>query len=106
IIFNLVAELSKPIVRIEDAPSSIEVNVRTKGNSVFLYLINFTSDMRRPIQEIIPCRNIKISLFMMQKVKSIKALWLERNLDFAQKGNSISFALPVIKDYEVIEVKI
>lgn len=106
IIFNLVAELSKPIVRIEDAPSSIEVNVRTKGNSVFLYLINFTSDMRRPIQEIIPCRNIKISLFMMQKVKSIKALWLEKNLDFAQKGNSISFALPVIKEYEVIEVKI
>jgi hypothetical protein len=106
IIFNLVAELSKPIVRLDSAPSSIEVNLRTKENSVFLYLINFTSDMRRPIQEIIPCRNIEISLFRKEKVKNIKALWLEKNLEFAQKGNSISFALPVIEDYEVIEIKI
>jgi hypothetical protein len=62
--------------------------------------------MRRPIQEIIPCRNIKVNLFMKEEVKSIKALWLEKNLEFAHKGNSISFALPVIGDYEVIEIKI
>jgi beta-galactosidase GanA len=106
IVFNLVSGLSEPVVKLEDAPSSIEVNVRRKGNSIFLYLINFTSDMRRPIQEIISCRNIKIRLFMKEKVKSIKALWIEKNLEFAQKGDSISFALPVIEDYEIMEIKI
>jgi len=106
IVFNLVSELSEPIVRLENAPSSIEVNLRRKGNSIFLYLINFTSEMRRPIQDIIPCMNIKIHLLMEEKVKSIKALWLEKNLEFAGKGNSISFILPVIEDYEVMEIKI
>jgi hypothetical protein len=106
IVFNLVSELSEPIVRLENAPSSIEVNLRRKGNSIFLYLINFTSEMRRPIQDIIPCMNIKIHLLMEEKVKSIKALWLEKNLEFARKGNSISFVLPVIEDYEVMEIKI
>jgi hypothetical protein len=43
---------------------------------------------------------------MKEKVKSIKALWLEKNLKFASKGNSVSFVLPVIEDYEVMEIKI
>lgn len=106
IVFNLVSELSESMVKIENAPSSIEVNVRRKGNSIFLYLINFTSDMRRPIQEIIPCTNLRITLFEKEKVKSISALWLEKNLEFTREGNSISFALPVIEDYEVMEIKI
>ncbi len=106
IFFNLVSELSKPIVRLENAPSSIEVNLRIKENSIFLYLINFTSEMERPIQKIIPCIDLKIDFLIKEKVKSIKALWLDKNLKFVQKENSISFVLPVIEDYEVMEIKI
>lgn len=106
IVYNLVSELSKPVVQLENAPSSIEVNLRRKGNTIFLYLISFTSDMRRPIQEIIPCRNVKINLFINEKVKSIKALWHKKNVEFTRKEDSISFVLPVIEDYEVLEIKI
>ena len=62
--------------------------------------------MRRPIQEIIPCMNIKINLLVAEKVKSIKALWLEKKLEFAREGSSTSFVLPVIEDYEVMEIKV
>lgn len=106
IIFNLVAGLSRPMLGLENAPSSIEVNIRSKGNTIFLYLINFTSSMVRPIQKITPCTNVKINLSVEKKVKSIKALWLEKNVPFRREGNTVSFTLPVIEDYEVIEVKV
>ena len=106
ILSNLVSEFSKPFVRLENAPSSVEVNVRKKGNSVFLYLINFTSEMKRPVQRIIPCQNIMIDILLSEKVKSLKALCLDKNLEFTDTGNSISFVLPVLEDYEVLEIRL
>jgi hypothetical protein len=104
ILANLVRDFSASFIT-SDAPSSIEVNLRKKENSIFLYLINFTSEMKRPIQRIIPCSNIKIDLMIHEKVKSLKALCLDRNLEYTISGNSISFILPVIEDYEVLEIK-
>ena len=106
ILLNLVSELSQPMVRLVNVPSSVEVNLRRKGNSVFLYMINFTSEMRRPIQKIIPCTNLKIDLLSRQEVKSVKALCFEKNLQFTRNENSISFILPVIEDYEVLEISL
>lgn len=106
VLSNLACEFSEPFVRLENAPSSIEVNVRKKENSVFIYLINFTSEMKRPIQRIISCLNIKIDILLTEKVKSLRALCLEKKLEFTNKGNSISFVLPVIEDYEVLEIEL
>ncbi len=94
------------MIRLEDVPSSVEVTLRRGANSIFLYMINFTSEMKRPIQRIIPCRNLKIELVINEKVKSINALWLAKTIDYQQKEHSVSFMLPVIEDYEVIEIKI
>jgi hypothetical protein len=105
ILSNLVREFSKPIVNLENVPSSVEVNIRRKENSIFLYLINFTSEMKRPIERIIPCPNIKIDLLLNENVKNIKAMCLGRNLTFDHKGGSISFVLPILDDYEVMEIK-
>jgi hypothetical protein len=104
ILFNIVGEFSKPFVSLENAPSSVEVNIRKKGNSIFLYLINFTSEMKRPIQKIIPCTNIKIEILLNKQVKSLKALWLKKDLEFTSSGDSVSFILPVIEEYEVMEI--
>lgn len=106
LVLNLVAGLSRPVIKIDNAPSSVEVNIRRKGNTVFIYLINFTSAMVRPIQKIFPCTNIKIELLIERKVKNIKALWSVKDLDFEQKASSASFTLPVLEEYEVLEVKI
>ena len=103
---NLVYGLSKPMVRLENVPSSVEVALRRGTNSVFLYLINFTSEMKRPIQRIIPCHDLKIELLLDENVKSVNALWLGKNIDFRSGEKSVSFVLPVIEDYEVIEIKI
>lgn len=104
ILSNLVNELTNPFVWLNNAPSSVEVNVRKKETSIFVYLINFTSEMRRPIQRIIPCQNIKIEIHFKERVKSVKALCSRENLKFTDKGNSISMILPVLEDYEVLEI--
>jgi len=106
ILFNLVSKLSKPIITLENTPSSVEVNLRKKENSIFLYLINFTSEMKRPIQRIIPCSNLKVNLFLKEKVRNVKSLWSKKNLKFSQRGNSVSFVLPALEDYDVIEIAI
>jgi hypothetical protein len=106
ILSNLVSEFSKPFVRLENAPSSVEVNVRKKTSSVFLYLINFTSEMKRPVERIIPCPDIMVNILISEKVKSLKALCLNKNLEFTAKENSISFVLPLLEDYEVLEIRL
>jgi hypothetical protein len=106
ILFNLANELASPIVRLGNSPSSVEVNVRKKENSVFIYLINFTSEMKRPIQRIIPCLDITIDILLNEKVKSLKALSLDKELEFTNMVNSVSVTLPLLEDYEVIEIRI
>jgi hypothetical protein len=106
ILFNLVSEFSSPVIRMGNTPSSIEISVRRKGKSVFIYLINFTSEMKRPIERIIPCTNIKIEISLTDKAKSLKALCLNKNLQFSDDGKSISFILPLIEDYEVIRIEL
>ncbi|MBK8881048.1 MAG: beta-galactosidase trimerization domain-containing protein [Bacteroidales bacterium] len=103
---NILLRFSTPLVRLDNVPSSVEVSLRKGVNSIFLYLINFTSEMKRPIQKIIPCQNLKIELLLQEKVKSVNALWSGKTLDHSVSDHSISFILPLIEDYEVIEIKI
>jgi Hypothetical glycosyl hydrolase 6/Beta-galactosidase trimerisation domain len=104
ILFNLASKFSEPMIRLENAPSSIELNIRRKENLVFLYLINFTSEMKRPVERIIPVTEIKIYIVLQEKVNSIKALLLGKNIEFTTEENTISLVIPIIEDYEVLKI--
>lgn len=106
ILFNLVTELSTQNVRLENVPSSVEVNLRKKSNSYYLYLINFTSEMKRPVQKIIPLNDLRVEVLLKKEAKRIKALWSQQELTFNQAGDAVSFILPSIEDYEVIEIRV
>jgi len=106
ILANLVAELSEPPITLESVPSSVEVNLRKRNNSVYVYLINFTSEMKRPVERIIPLSNLRINVPLKPNPKSVRALWSGKDLPFKMDGGSISFTLPVIEDYEVVEIRI
>jgi hypothetical protein len=92
------------LVKVANIPSSVEINLRKKGNSVFLYLINFTSEMKRPIERIIPVDDIKIDILLPEKVRNVKALLFGGNLNFTQKENVTSFILSRIEDYEILKI--
>ena len=66
--------------------------------------VNNTGDMQRPITEIIPLRDVKVRL-RRSGVKSVRALWLEKDLPFRQDGEVCEFTVPDLKLYEVISVE-
>ncbi len=106
ILDNLVSEFSEPIVRLTNVPSSVEVSVRRNENTFFIYLMNFTSEMKRPIQKIIPIRDIGIEFAISEKVKSLRTLSNNKNLKFTSSDSHMSFLLPVLEDYEILKVEI
>jgi hypothetical protein len=101
----MVSNLSNQVLKTENVPSSVEVNLRQKGNSIYLYLINFTSEMRRPIQRIIPVSDLKLHLLLNKPVRDIRALWSGKNLEFINTGGSVSFKIPSVEGYEVVEIR-
>ncbi len=106
VISNLASQLAKPVVILENAPSSVEVNLRKKGKDIYIYLINFSSEMRRPIQRIIPCSGIRITVPVQERVIGSKAFFLGKDLEFVRKDDSITLTLPLINDYEVIDIRL
>jgi len=61
--------------------------------------------MRRPFENIIPLRDIQIFLFTDQKIHSIKALKLEKEIAYKKEKEGISFIVPLVEIYEVIVVE-
>lgn len=106
LVFNLVSKLSKPLIELKNAPSSLEVSIRAKDNRRFIHLINFTSEMKRPIERIIPLRDIGVKVFLEEKVKGLRSLQLKQNLAFEEKEWGVVFNLPLLQDYDVIEITI
>ncbi len=96
---------SEEVIKIE-APSTVEVEVyEQKGSSRYvIHLINATGDMQRPIKEIIPVCNIKISLNLKQ-ARKIYQLSNKEIIPFVHKNERIEFLIPELKLYEVIVVE-
>jgi hypothetical protein len=45
-----------------------------------------------------------IELLTSVPVKRVKALWSMTDLEFSGKSDRVSFVLPVIEEYEILEV--
>jgi len=101
---NMVSEFTTPLVKLSNTPSSVEVTVRKKGSSIFLYLINFTSEMKRPIVNIIPCRDLEIELTIPGKTREVHAMWKDEKLKFSTGEGRLTFRLPELGAYEVIRI--
>ena len=97
IIANCVNRLSAPVIT-TDAPGSVEVVVRRQKNRFIIHFINLTGEMERPIQRIIPIRNVTARLHTKRKIKTAFSLTGKVAFNAATR----ELKLPVLKDYEVI----
>ena len=105
LIGNIIRGFSSAAVTLEDAPSSVEVAVRRKDNTLYIYLINFTSEMKRPARRIIPVSGIGISVPVSERIRSARALWTGQDLKFKTTGNNFVLSLPILEEYEIIELR-
>jgi type 1 glutamine amidotransferase len=88
-----------------EAPATVQVELRRSADKsqLLVHIVNNTGDMQRPISEIIPIRDIKISLpgKDLQRVRALRA-----GLDLAvDKIDGVcTFTVPEVDVYELVAV--
>lgn len=90
-------------VLVENAPSSLEITLRKKDNKLYIHLVNFTSDLKRPIEYIALLKNIKVVLSQL-KAKHVRRL-LGKDMH-VEVNKHTSITLDEIHVYEVLEVEL
>jgi len=98
--------LSPPILEVADAPQTLEVVLREQEDEgrYILHLVNFTGEMRRPFQRIVPCRDVQVALRTDRKISTVRALAAEQELPFQRKEEAVDFVVPCVETYEVVVV--
>jgi len=98
IIASLTRKNSEPTVELLNAPESVEFTVRRSSRGrLIVHLVNYSGGMNRPINKIIPLRDIRLKVNI--SVSSVKAL--VRGEALAVDADGI-IVLPEIKEFEVI----
>jgi len=95
-----------------DIPLKIEDNytldtnlTQAKDGSILLHVINWSTRIKRPVDTVVPVRDLKIKIKLKEKPKSVKTLWSKKQLKFKKAGAFIEFTIPEIKNYEVVVIK-
>ena len=102
ILTDPVIKLSRRVVELENAPSTLEVTVRKKINALIVHLVNFTGDMQRPIEWICPVHDVVVRIYDVKDVSKVKALKLKEDLEFTTHNGVVEVKVPRVFDHEVI----
>ncbi len=108
VVRNAVRELAPSPVAFENAPASLEVVLRSQqqGRRLLLHLINFTGEMTRPIQKIVPLRDVRIALADGGGAQSVRTLMRPGRLAFERdQAGRLRFVVPAVAEYEVVVIE-
>lgn len=90
-------------VEISGVPHLLNVTLRSQPDGLLmLHLVNYEISS---VDEVIPAENIKINYRGKVCPRSVKALKLGCNLDFAHNTYGTTFVLPVCREYELIVIE-
>ena len=87
---------------------TVELVHRSKhdGARHIFHLINFTGEMTRPIQEIIPVHGARLALPSRLRVTRAYTLMAKRPIEPRQSHAGVTeLALPELREYEVVVVE-
>lgn len=106
LINNIIKYISKPVLE-TDAPASIDTVLRyqSDSNRYVLHIVNMTGEMIRPIERVIPVRNIKIVVNTDKSIRTVK--WVNKSMDIKADINNgrVEFTIPEVGEYEVISIE-
>lgn len=105
---NILDKYTKPDIIINNAYETVEVELRkqTEKNRLLIHFVNFTGCMQRPLDRIIPCNDLKVSLKLEKKAARVFSLYNSFNLEFSTNANGIEFTVPSISEYELVVVQL
>lgn len=96
---------TSPLV-ITDAPETVEISIRrhNERNRVIIHLINFTGEMTRPINRIIPIYNINLTFPWINNARKVTSLSNREELSF-NLAKGLDIVLPELKTYDAIAIE-
>lgn len=103
IVTEIVRKHSRPLIELLHAPESVEFTVRKERASgcVVAHLVNYSGGMTRPIEAVIPLQGLALRC----GVHSLRAraLVVGKDLEIGRDG---IIALPTLKEFEVVEIRV
>jgi hypothetical protein len=105
LIENVIRWLAPPCIDLENVPSSVELVHRSQnsGRRHLLHLINFNGEMTRPIRQITPLREVRVTLPPELQATRARTLVRPQELRLGKDSRGgAQFVIPRIDEYEVI----
>ena len=108
LVANVVGELAPSPVSLQNAPGSVEVVLRSQqgGRRLLLHLVNSTGEMTRPIQHVVPLRDVRVTLAAPRGVTTARTLVRPQKLSLEKEpGGGVRFTLERVDEYEVVVIE-
>ncbi|MEM3956662.1 MAG: beta-galactosidase trimerization domain-containing protein [Thermoproteota archaeon] len=88
-----------------DAPETVEITVFRGRNYRMIHLVNFTYALRRPFNRVFPVENISFKIRSEEEPRTVKALTLEKSLEWSFGEGFLRFVLPKLGLYEALLIE-
>ena len=96
---------SRPLIKLENCPASVEVSIRENDSALIIHLVNLSFQGQRPAKSVVPVGPIKITVFeRCRKTACVKLLRSDRDISFEKENEKISFTIERIDEYEAATV--
>ncbi|MBR5478751.1 MAG: beta-galactosidase trimerization domain-containing protein [Clostridia bacterium] len=96
-----VNRLIKPMITLDDAYETVEVTVRDNPERTMIHFVNYTAQMRRPLENIIPCKGMKVTFKPGREVGRVFSMFDGKEIPFEKNGDTITFNFDVNGSYDV-----
>ncbi|MCX7705363.1 MAG: hypothetical protein N2115_03790 [bacterium] len=83
-----------------NAPGTIAIEIRKNQKAVCVHIVNVTSEMKRPMDTVLPLHNIEIAV--RTHLGKATVLSSGKPLKVKRKRGRLVFTVPEIRDYEII----
>lgn len=107
LIKNILSEYNESSFAVKNAYETVEVEMRVQNdcNRALVHFVNYTGCMQRPIDKVIPCRDIKVLFKTDKEVSGIYTIYNRRKLEFSVCDNYVEFTVPLVDEYELAVIQ-
>jgi len=77
--------------------------LREKGDRLFVHLINFSCELKRPIESVIPLQDIVVKIPEIRAAK-VRPLIEKNQISWQVEDGFLKVTLPLLKEYEILEI--
>ena len=104
IVDNYISKWVAPQVRLLSPPQIVSLSVRHQPEKerTLIHLVNYCGQMRRPVEKVVPLRDVKLRMKFSSKWEKIYGLVSPEELEVEPVGEETIITIPELGPYEVI----